>query len=62
MVPSAYYRKKREVSSIMIEVRRDLYMNETTGETHKRFQDLQQVICQSVAQLRVAQTERGVAH
>lgn len=32
LVPSAFYKKDPRVQSIMIEVRRDLYMNEFTGQ------------------------------
>lgn len=32
IVPLEYYGKDNRASSLMIEVRRDLYMNETTGK------------------------------
>ncbi len=32
IVPAAFYRRDPQVTSVMIEVRRDLYMNEATGE------------------------------
>lgn len=34
LVPAAFHRKDPRVQSLMIEVRRDLYMDETTGGTH----------------------------
>jgi N-formylglutamate deformylase len=37
LVPNAYYGKEKRVASIMIEVRRDLYMDETTGKPSPRF-------------------------
>lgn len=44
IVPTAYYRKDRRVVSIMIEVRRDLYMDETTGQKTDAFETCRQVI------------------
>lgn len=32
LVPSRFYQRDLRVRSLMIELRRDLYMNETTGE------------------------------
>ena len=40
LVPLKYYQKDPRVRSIMIEVRRDLYMDETTGEKTPRFDEL----------------------
>ncbi|MBC8514896.1 N-formylglutamate amidohydrolase [bacterium] len=40
LVPSRYYQKDQTVSSIMIEVRRDLYMDEVTGRRHPTFADV----------------------
>jgi len=37
IVPSEYYRMDRRVCSIMIEVCRDLYMDESTGSLNERF-------------------------
>ncbi|TSC58551.1 MAG: hypothetical protein Greene041619_561 [Candidatus Peregrinibacteria bacterium Greene0416_19] len=37
LVPMRHYRKERRVSSVMIEVRRDLYMDEETGRKNDRF-------------------------
>ena len=37
IVPLKFYNKDKEVQSIMIEIRRDLYMNEKSGEQNYRF-------------------------
>jgi N-formylglutamate amidohydrolase len=37
MVPNACFGRESRLWSVMIEVRRDLYMDETTGETHAGF-------------------------
>jgi N-formylglutamate amidohydrolase len=37
LVPSYYYRKNTKVSSIMIEIRRDLYMDEALGTKSSRY-------------------------
>lgn len=44
MVPSAYYGQDARVQSVMIEVRRDLYMDEITGEKHAGFGRIQAVL------------------
>ncbi|MBM3967560.1 MAG: N-formylglutamate amidohydrolase [Planctomycetes bacterium] len=48
LVPSAFYNRDSRVSSIMIEVRRDLYMNELNGDKatgyHEFFQRFQSVL------------------
>lgn len=44
MVPTAYYHKDARVQSVMIEVRRDLYMDEATGERHAGFARIQAVL------------------
>ena len=37
LVPTVYYRKVSQVWSLMIEVKRSLYMHEKTGECHDGF-------------------------
>lgn len=39
IVPMRYYKTDQRVKSIMIEVRRDLYMNEGTGEKNNAFEE-----------------------
>lgn len=51
LVPMAYYRKNANVQSLMIELRRDLYMDETTGERNNRFEQLQRDIGQVLQNL-----------
>ena len=40
LVPHKFYNKDKRVQSIMIEVRRDLYMNEQTGKKNKNFNEI----------------------
>lgn len=44
LVPNAYYGRDQRVQSVMIEVRRDLYMDERTGDRLSRFADVQRVL------------------
>lgn len=44
IVPSKFYRQDRRVRSLMIEVRRDLYMNEATGEKAAGFDDVSSLV------------------
>jgi N-formylglutamate amidohydrolase len=37
LVPMQFYKKNSDIHALMIEVRRDLYMDETTGERGERF-------------------------
>ncbi len=46
IVPIEEYRKNKAVSSIMIEVRRDLYMDEATGAKNKNFDKTRNVIAE----------------
>lgn len=41
IVPSAYWRNTKAVCSVMIEIRRDLYMNEQVGNKSKNFERIQ---------------------
>ncbi|MEX2130030.1 MAG: N-formylglutamate amidohydrolase, partial [Pseudohongiellaceae bacterium] len=40
LVPSKFYEQDKRVSAVMIEVRRDLYMNEESGEKTSRFAEI----------------------
>jgi N-formylglutamate deformylase len=44
MVPNAAFRKDQRVQSVMIEVRRDLYMDESTTEKSSRFRAVQNLV------------------
>jgi len=44
IVPLKFYNKNKRVQSIMIEVRRDLYMDEKTGEKNSKFYDIKSVL------------------
>lgn len=48
LTPLKHYRHDSRVRSIMIEVRRDLYMNEYTGDRAQRFSEIQEAIRCSV--------------
>lgn len=40
LVPNAFYGRDKRVQSVMIEVRRDLYMDEKTGARHAHFPEI----------------------
>jgi N-formylglutamate amidohydrolase len=44
MVPNRFFGQDPRVQSIMIEVRRDLYMHEATGEKHAGFARIQSIL------------------
>jgi N-formylglutamate amidohydrolase len=44
LVPMDYYQKDANVHSIMIEVNRELYMNEVTGDKNDRFVEIKSII------------------
>ena len=44
IVPTEYWRKTKEVASIMIEIRRDLYMDEKTGKKIENFANIKETI------------------
>ena len=44
VVPLKFYNKDKRVQSVMIEVRRDLYMNEESGEKNNNFYDIKNVL------------------
>jgi len=48
LVPMAYYGRDSRVSSIMIEVRRELYANETTGQLRPAFAPVQARLAQAI--------------
>jgi len=53
IVPMKFYRKNKSVHSIMIEIRRDLYMDESTGEQNFRFADMRSKITEVLDNLGV---------
>ena len=44
IVPLKFYNKDKRVQSVMIELRRDLYMNEHSGEKNNKFYDIKTVL------------------
>ncbi len=46
LVPNAYYGRDQRVQSVMIEVRRDLYMDERTGEPSPQFAGMQRTLAE----------------
>ena len=52
LVPSTYYKKDARVRSVMIELRRDLYMDENTGEKLRRFEEIQTYLREIISDLR----------
>lgn len=59
LVPNAYYGLDPRVQSVMIEVRRDLYMDERTGERLPGFADVQRVLTDFRALLEASSLARG---
>ena len=52
MVPAEHYQSNRKVRSVMIEVRRDMYMDEVTGIKTKQFGETKRFIKQTLDDLR----------
>jgi len=46
LVPNAYYGRDQRVQSVMIEVRRDLYMDKRTGEKSPKFAAIQRTLAE----------------
>jgi N-formylglutamate deformylase len=44
LVPLAFFRKDRRISSVMIEVNRRLYMDEQSGEKKKEFEQVRDAV------------------
>ena len=54
IVPAKFYRKNKSVHSIMIEIRRDLYMDEATGKKNSRFAKMKSTITEVLHNLGVS--------
>jgi len=59
LVPNAYYGRDQRVQSVMIEVRRDLYMDERTGERTPGLAEVQRVLTDFRALLEAWSLARG---
>ncbi len=59
LVPNAYYGRDQRVQSVMIEVRRDLYMDERTGGRLSRFTEVHRVLAELRALLEAWSLARG---
>ena len=59
LVPNAFYGRDQRVQSVMIEVRRDLYMDECTGERMPGFAHVQRVLIELRALLEAWSLARG---
>ena len=53
MVPYGFWHKDHRVRSIMIEIRRDLYMDESSGKKSFQFNLIQQMTCEIFDQLEI---------
>ena len=54
IVPMKFYQEDARVKSIMIEIRRDLYINETTGERNLSFTETKQKVQSAIHHFRTA--------
>ncbi len=59
LVPNAFYGRDARVQSVMIEVRRDLYMDERTGERMPGFAEVQRVLTEFRTLLEAWSLARG---
>ena len=48
-MPQIFYQKDKRVNAVMIEVRRDLYMNEETGKEKNGFTEIARLLRQLLA-------------
>ena len=62
IVPSAYYGRDPRVCSIMIEVRRGLYMDEHTGERSANYEALKAAVTSVLQSIAAAWADDAVAH
>jgi len=58
LVPAKHYRKDKRVAAVMIEVRRDVYLNESTGEPTSNFSQISKII-QSCLELSILELENS---
>ena len=54
IVPLKFYNKEIRVQSIMIEVRRDLYMNEQSGEKNNKFHKIKSILKKIVNKIKIS--------
>jgi len=58
LTPIKHYGKEKRVQALMLEVRRDLYMDEATGARNERFEAIRSTVCDAMAQISSAM-EKG---
>jgi len=51
IVPMKFYQTEKRVQSIMIEIRRDLYMNEATGQKIENFSRVKKITAEVIEQI-----------
>ncbi len=56
-MPLKFLHQENRVKSIMIEINRDLYMNEDTGEKNDSFSDIKNIIRNLVCQIIITKLE-----
>jgi hypothetical protein len=59
LVPMAFYRKDVRVRAIMVEVRRDLYMDESSGARLPRFDEVWGRVLGALGVVAAADASRG---
>ena len=52
IVPLEYYRKNRNVQSIMLEVNRKLYLKESTNEKSENYPEIKKVVGEFIADMK----------
>ena len=61
ITPKKYYGREKRVQSVMIELRRDLYMNENTGDKAPKFDEVRTHVQDIIRQIEaIARSSKGV--
>jgi N-formylglutamate amidohydrolase len=53
IVPLAHYQKNKKVNSIMLEVNRELYLNEPSNTKSDRFNEIKEIVSELLKEARI---------